>query len=694
MHVVLLLLALTGAGEPSPGPFAIPGHERAAAALNALFALHHPGCGPKATLWDAWLPTPALWRATTADGAPNTFDVAWKDALSARIVDADGYVATHQHASIARPLGWPFPFWSQGRTGVGFHFSFEDTVGPPWRPTELSSTTGWTCEGVEDRGLAPSGWEFRLQAEHATWTSPPLAIDVLEAPFVQLRWRGDGLESARVALEFTTDAAPAFDAARRIALTPPTQGPMRHDAIEASAHPQWRGVITRLRIVVDGAPADASLTLAALFTQFDTRHTVNGAAFLLGVRDVWAWTGDDAFLCANAARIRAAARYVVRQQIDRVAHVVATRFVGHDGRSGLRVDADGSKTTLPGVGIGGNYWDLLPFGGLDAYATIHAYAALDAIATLERALRERCSAAGEPDFALEPEWLDAMRERMRSAFTATFWNDATGRFGACVDVDGVLHDYGYTFLNEEAIARGLVDDARARTILDWIDGDRVVDGDTSHGDDVFAFRFGPRASTRRNVDWYGWYWNAPESIPFGGQVQDGGAVFGFSSFDLLARIAVRGPDDAWTRLQEILRWFDEVEAAGGYRAFYDGTTRPGTLQGCGTPGGLGIDCEFFESALVPTVVVTGFAGIRPTANGLAITPRLPAAWPSLHLTGVRIKAAVLDVVVTHDGVQLTRTGGVPTALRIEWTDDVGDHRGAADTQFAADAGSLRLGLVE
>lgn len=694
MHTALLCVALLAADDGLPRPFEIPDHPRETAALNAMFAQFHPGSGPKATLWDAWLPQCALWQDRGADGTPNTLDAAWKQALSTRIVDPDGYVATHQHPSIAHPLGWPFPFWTQGKTGVGFHFSFEDTVGPPWRPEALSPTDGCSLEGLDDRGLGPSGWTFAVHAEHATWTTPPLQVDVLEAPFVQVRWRGTDLAAAHVALEFTTDADPQFSAARRIPLETPPPSPTRVETIETSAHPAWRGVITRMRLVVDGAPRDATLTLQALFTQFDTRHTVNNAAFLLGMRDVWTWTGDDAFLRANAERIRSAARYVVRQQIDRVAHVVSTRFVGHDGRSGLAFAADGTKTLRPGVGIGGNYWDLLPFGGLDAYATISAYAALDAIATLEVALRERGGDSVPPDFALDPEWIAALRDSMRNAFATTFWNEATGRFGACVDVDGVLHDYGYTFLNEEAIARGLVEPDKARSILDWIDGVRTVDGDTAIGPDVFAFRFGPRSSTRRNVDWYGWYWSGPESIPFGGQVQDGGAVLGFSSDDVLARIAVRGPDAAWERMREILLWYDEMRAAGGPRAYYDGKTRAGTLQGCGVAGGLGIDCEFFESALVPNVMLTGFGGVRATADGLAIVPRLARAWPLLRVRGVRIRGNVLDLDIGHDGVRLTRVGGTASTLRIRWTDDVGNHRGAADTTFPAEDAQLLLGSLD
>ena len=56
--------------------------------------------------------------------------------LTARIIDSEGYVATHQHGSIAHQLGWPFPFWNQGRRGCGWHFSLKTTAPPGYKPRE------------------------------------------------------------------------------------------------------------------------------------------------------------------------------------------------------------------------------------------------------------------------------------------------------------------------------------------------------------------------------------------------------------------------------------------------------------------------------------------------------------------------------------------------------------------------------
>src|SRR5205823_312106 len=144
---------------------------------------------------------------------------------------------------------------------------------------------------------------------------------------------------------------------------------------------------------------------------------------------------------------------------------------------------------------------------------------------------------------------------------------------------------------------------------------RIVEGDTSTGADIYHWRFGPRSTTKRNLDYYYWAWSNPESIPWGYQVQDGGGVLGWSYHDLMARIRVLGPDNAACRLREICAWFREVQNAGGYRKYYAADPKRGTLQGANVAGGLGLDNEFVESVLPPSVMLYGFLGLRPTVDG-------------------------------------------------------------------------------
>jgi hypothetical protein len=264
---------------------------------------------------------------------------------------------------------------------------------------------------------------------------------------------------------------------------------------------------------------------------------------------------------------------------------------------------------------------------------------------------------------------DAELERHAAAVKAEgnriFWSDATGRFVAGPDIRGEQHDYGFTFLNTDAIHFGFATPEHARQILYWLEGRRIVAGDTSTGADIYRFRFGPRSTTRRNVDYYFWGWGRPESIPFGGQVQDGGAVFGWSYMDLSSRLKIEGPDNAWGRLREIASWFADVQAEGGYREYYK--KQGAVLQGDGAAGGLGVDHEFFESLLVPQIMIRGFLGLSPTADGCRIEPRLPRDFSSLGIDRIRLKGLLLGVTVSADTIVLRKVDGEPTTPRFTVT---------------------------
>ena len=622
----------TGTVRPSPPEdfprFQVPGHEKEMGTLRELFWLHYPGAGPKATLWDEWLPDASLWPAVSTEKKADGMRKDWAATLSGRIMDPEGYVATHQHASIAHQLGWPFPFWSQGQRGCGWHFSFKNTAGPGWRPNDLSKPDGWTLSGARDAGVNEDGWRLEVTNAAAVVTAPPWKCHTFEAPFLQLRWQVAGLGAAQPFIEWTTPSRTNFSPARRMYFEPVKGEAMSYTMIPMYRHPQWTGEVAQLRIGL-GNTATGSVTLQAFFSQYDTRHNINGQNFVRGCAKYFWWTRDLGFLRTNINRMRTALRYDMTEHHALERKAIYTDWVGHDGRTGLQRGADGAKTILGGQGIGNNYWDLMPFGGLDAYATIQYYDALRTMATVEREIQ------AHPEWqvpggvlSFDPAALEDHAAEVKAEGNHLFWHPVTQRFHACVDADGKVHDYGFTFLNCEAIYYDFATVEHARDIMNWLNGDRVVAGDTSQGADIYHWRFAPRATTKRNLDWYFWAWNSPESIPWGGQVQDGGAVLGFSYHDLMARLKTLGPDNAWKRLQEILRWFEEVQAAGGYRKYYNGS-REGSMQGSGTAGGLGLDMEFFESALVPQVMLNGFLGFAPRADGFKLDPRLPADWPEL-----------------------------------------------------------------
>lgn len=651
--------------------FQVPGQEQAMDWLRQLYWLHYEHAGPLIPLWDAWMPMSTLWPARGVGVELDDMRARWATALAGRKFDAEGYVLTQQHDGLAHAEGWPFPLWTQAG-GMGWHFRGTGIRG---YDAPLVAPDGWNLTGAHRGEVNDKGWPVELTEPKALVQTPAFSMPARNGPWLRLNWWAQGLDHANCYVEWTTTDHPQFSRERRCYFSPAPSAPhvanaanstgtnqMDLSAIETRTMlpvyrlPGWTGTITGLRLGFDN-PGPARVVIKSFHTACDSRHPINNPNFIRGVHDYFAWSRDLDFLRGQIGRVRTAMRFTMREFDTRRRKCVYTTWPGHEGRSGVRRSPDGQKQIIPGQGIGGNYWDILPFGGEDALATIYYYDAVLDLAELEQAVaaHPEWNIARGPD-GFDPADLRSHAQEVKEYGDKRFWNPQTGRFGT-VDLDGVLHDYGWTFLNNEAVYYHFTTPEQARSIRDWISGRRTVEGDTSTGQDIYRWRFGPRASTRRNLDYYFWGWSNPESIPFGYQVQDGGAVLGFSFHDLMCRLQVDGPDDTWKRLQELLQWFHETQAAGGYRAYYAQDPARGTMQGGNVPGGLGLDKEFFESILVPQVMLYGFLGFAPTPEGFRLHPSLPKDWPELTITRIHLHDLVMDVTVRADGAVLVHSQG-------------------------------------
>jgi hypothetical protein len=651
-HICLCWLLSAGIATSAEFPqFVVPGYEREMTLLGDLFALHYERAFTHCTLWDAWLPHATLWTGQKKRDQ-------YRAVFLNRRIAPEGYVAMQQHRGMAHSDGWPFPAWQQS-TGHGWHFS---TLHEPWAIQNfhlkaLTTTDGWEISGAEVEGIDPaSGLKLRATGDVVTVATPLFRCGTIVAPFARLEWAAQGLSAeSRPHVSWLLEGETEWKAERRV-LFPALRDAdgMCYANVPLYRQPGYAGIVTRYRLTFDKA-VGMRLTLKSLITAIDTRHPITNPVYLRGCAEYFMWTRDVEFLRANIGRMRRALRFALDEFSVRQLKHVRVPWVGHDGRSGLFVAADGKKTVRPGLGVGNNYWDLLPFGGHDALATMYVFDALNHFASLER------------DIATHPEWtvprdgdpfatddLVALAAEVKRDFGRRFWNEENGRFVGWIDLEGRAYDYGFTFVNLEAIHYGIATPDQAQSILSWLDGRREIASDTSRGADIYHWRFAPRATTRRNVETYVWPWHAPEAIPWGNQVQDGGAVLGFGCFDLMARLRTLGPDDAWRRLRAILVWFDDVQKEGGYRAYYAKPGR-GTLQGGGPPGGLGMDQEFLESVLVPQVMLYGFLGFKPTTDGCELNPHLPKDWPSLTITRIHIHDHVLDITAHQDGRVETKT---------------------------------------
>ncbi len=621
-----------------------------------------------ALLWKNWDAKQYVWFAADQDPLPgHPLNVLRGHLLNGIPIDRFGYVWSagsgpeppHTGPNVYFGQGWPFPSYpNSGGKSCGWEWNKDGEI-EGWivKGGRITGIKGGLLTITADGGpLQIISPEFEADSFHAPFIRTDLGVSSLDKrPYsgdLRLTWRtgedSGGIPKRSVSIrEFATVPVESFRHGARTKINLP----MYLDS-------GWNGQnIEQVALETILKPSD-TVALNYLRLDYDTRQQVNNAILINASMRYYLWTGDIDFLQNVVPRMRQASLFMLYHLgLRRRGFIDASWLAGHDALPG------------PGHGIGGSYWDILATGHHDLYATTMAYEACLSMARLEAILSSQSELAGQPvsvDGQLGPgrityaetesTWRETA-EQVRKTAQTVFWNAEKQRFAACIDAEGKPVDYGFVFVNLAAVRSGIATQEQAEAVYDWLDGRRTVDGDTSQGSDIYAWRFAPRATTKRDLEFYVWAWlpSAPK-YEFGDQVQDGGAVLYLSFDDLMNRITFRGPDDACRRLMEILDWHKEVRDFGGkgaefYRLYY--ADRPGKLQGGGPPGGLGLDREFVESLLMPTAFLYGFMGVDALEDGiLDVRPQLPKTWDYATVRGARYHGVPFDLTVRHDGFLL------------------------------------------
>ena len=378
---------------------------------------------------------------------------------------------------------------------------------------------------------------------------------------------------------------------------------------------------------------------------FDTRHFTTNPCFILGAYRYFVWTQDMDFL---------------KEMMPKLRQAMAYEFNDVHGRDGLlTIDAKGHDGKNDG--IGSNYWDILPFGHKDAFSNSYYYAALQAMADLEQFCQ--ASILNLPGPKESPAFYNALRSKVRKQYNQTFWDDKAGRYVGCVDVDGVKHDYGFTFVNVEAMAYDLADKEQVKRVYKWMETEPTS---TGKADTYSAWIFAPRANTIHNPARdespstinhqpstipQSWWFSGWGGTPYGDQCQDGGAILYTSGYDIIARAKYLGADNAYQRLKEILDRYNMPDRLCGGSPMYRGEKTQGGPGG--SAGSIGVEGEFPESGLAPASFLYAFLGIDADTDGLKIRPNLPS---KLKYAGVRnlcYAGTLYDIRVTKDTVEVT-----------------------------------------
>ncbi|RKX23856.1 MAG: hypothetical protein DRP47_12215 [Candidatus Zixiibacteriota bacterium] len=362
--------------------------------------------------------------------------------------------------------------------------------------------------------------------------------------------------------------------------------------------------------------------VGGLNTNYDTRHLNTNALYIQAVWNYYSWTGDYVFLNSQLQRVSDAMQYQ-KDWLGASTEDLINGENSYDSDHGGIHDED----------MLSNYWDLLPFGGLDAYASIDYYNSLLAMAQIHYALGNM--AEGD-DYA-------ALADQTKTAYNDTFWSVLTERYIGAIDRLGTSHDYGFTFVNIQALEAGLADSVRAENIINWLDS----------GDICSRWVFAPRTCTSSTLDnWrrvdanradYGWEL----------QLQDGGANLYVSGYDIIARAQYSGANAAYTRLKEILTRYSEPDKlTGGSPTIFNETIQGGN-DGAGSIGVM--SHEFPESGIAGSAFLYAFLGLKPMWDGLHIEPAIPSNQTYIGAENINYHGMNLNFHITENTITIECT---------------------------------------
>lgn len=612
-------------------------------------------------------------------------------------------------------IGWPFV--SGQRTG---NYSVEFTGKLDAKSNTYKNDTGWTINGKSDVGsfTGDGFWDYNFNGtidESVVYESPVLNASVQYAPLVEIAMQikdmsADGglypnIEDIILSWKTVGGQWNSMSYYKSALYNETITGDtLLRTWFPTYLHPSWKGEIEKLRIEIkpkEGKKLNLSLKANYFCLQTDTRLTTNNGYYLMAMEEYISWTGDMKML---------------EDHLDDMRRAVLFSIEALDGKSGLlKTDyITGKKTTvvLPQkFGMQGNGWyDCNLTGTVNLEANVVFYQSLLAMIQLEKLAQQagidvgetsirnpRPFTAGATDIAYsyDAQSLAELAEKVKNTVRQDYdkgglWNPATGRFawaifdeGSADGAAGEPMDYGHTEANLTAVMCGLASEEQTESILSWLDGSRVVEGDNSTGEDIYFYEVGPRLCTKDQR-------NSSNTVvqlkEFGTDIQNGGVSAHIAYYDLLARNKVLGADQSFARFKAIQQWYEKVQAAGGegqdfYIQYYvskqveEPENAPKySMAGGGVVGSVGLGYEFYEASLVYASVPRMYFGLDSTSyRELTVCPNLPKELEYLTVANLMFYGVTYDLKVSDHTVHLfnVRGSGAEETVRVTFKAEEG-----------------------
>ncbi len=698
------------------------------------------GVTAKQFFWQEWMSL-AYYPLNSREGFETDRIEGLRKLLTGVPVDRYGYVwqesdevrtATSTVNSGEHRMGWPFPT-SANSDGMSISWDFNGNDATDWTSNIGASLKDGLFVGTVEEPVSKVAFTSptprNATEEICAYYTPLLEIDLR-------MYTPDADNIADVYVWYTTNNSPEWSDDKKVSVN--EKAFIAYDYTPIYEHmlflpmyaeEAWKSdkelstYIREIKVEIvpkEGKTVRGKFGLSYVRSTFDTRHTNNNTLLVSSLRTDYDYTGDLEFLKENITRARKAVNFFMQMYDVQRGLNDQSYLVGHDGDKTSSFHSDQVAMSLAN-----GYWDISFMPQYDFQSNMYFHQALVDLAHLETVLeqngvtvdkslatvitadREFNHGTSEYNYTaadlneIADRVLTELRKPTNNSDKTGFWSEETGRFvaGYC-DAENRWYDYGYTMWNMEAIYYGIATDEQAKSIMDWISGERIVAQDQygSQGEDIYYFEFAPRVNTYSPENQFdlsilnGFYTNVPK-VEYGiTQVQNGGAIMYTSFYDLMSRVSTYGSDNAYSRLTDIKDWYMDVydyyKVSDNYNAhpdrFYwdyyckgqwdnpDGRTYypqngvKGLAERGNSTGIVGLDGEFLESVLMIAAIPYGFFGIDCIGGEvLKIEPSLPEELDYWGIENLAFRSVKYDLTVFENSVQINSVRGEANGLNVQ-----------------------------
>ncbi len=381
-------------------------------------------------------------------------------------------------------------------------------------------------------------------------------------------------------------------------------------------------------------------------------------SYITAISEICLWEGDGGFLSEvdndTQPKLDKSQGKTVLQKLEMATNYL---FDGKIEEGGLKYDPISGLCYIhtpenngSSSGFGSNIWYNFRFGYLDAYTNVQFGKAMQSLAALYNMLGEKEKADGYMEIF----------QKNAAAFNEKFWDSTKGRYVGCIDKNGVVRDYGFTFINLEAIEAGYADDDKATLIFAWLDGTREIAEDTSKGADIYAYAFAPRTTTVPAEDI--WWDYAGGKLPlstegaYDAYYQNGGVALSSAYYDIAARLVSGNTALVTDKMQSVLTAFaDGLLASGGASVRVGSDALSGLVPGAIRDAVFGVSTDGLRLCVSPN-----FAYLPETKEN-STNYRSKA---SIGIKNIAFARNSYNLLFTGDGTFITAVSKKPVRMRI------------------------------